>query len=161
MSPALLEREFVLIDQNSGEFAHAGCAPAGKGLPVGIADTRRSRNIRLSSLSCSSFFRSRSRSLRDWCIERSFFLSYLEEPVGCLFKAVGLYCAFKGKRYIIEQPPSTDTLESRHRADGASASYRVFGEPPRAREGGYRGVAGKTSGRCFPAQAALFPAAVR
>ncbi|EGI66060.1 Metabotropic glutamate receptor 2 [Acromyrmex echinatior] len=42
-------------------------------------------------------------------------LSDLAEALGCLFKAGRLYCAFKRKRYIIEQPPSTDTLESRHR----------------------------------------------
>lgn len=124
MCIVLLERKFVLIDQNS--FTHRMHSHEGEGgrdfrpaLPTHEALRFLPSSLFLPPPPLSiylylSLSPPLSRPLPGWCIERKFF-SFSKEALGCLFKAVGLYCAFKRKRYIIEQPPSTDTLESRHR----------------------------------------------
>jgi len=103
----LLERKFVLIDQNSVHPPDAS-HKEGKRLPVPTYEEYLSLSLPLSFF-CSSF----CLAFEPVDVSNGVF-SFAKEALGCLFKA-GLYCAFKRKRYIIEQLSSMDILESRHR----------------------------------------------
>lgn len=126
----------------------------GKGLPTSIVDAR-SVEIPLlppSALPLSIYlsiylFIHVSRSLPSWYIERKFF-PFSKEALGCLFKAAGLYCAFKRKRYIIEQPPSTDTWS---RATGRQCSREQWNFWRTAkRPEDTSALTSEKPGKCFP-----------